>query len=200
MRIHSDELSPAKRYFLMVSSIIPRPIAWIGTVNEEGSDNLAPFSFFNGVCATPPIVSLGFGPPPEGKEAKDSLRNLKQNGELTISIPPADLVEKVEATGEDLPYGVDEFAHAGLTPVRGELVSAAYVKEAGVAFECEVNQVIPIAGGSSTLVLAEIKLFHFHDELMDERACLNADEFGGLARMGGGRYATVNKVFKVEKS
>ena len=197
MRIESDKLSKAQRYFLMVSCIIPRPIAWIGTVNEDGSNNLAPFSFFNGVTGTPPMVSLGFGPARD-KAEKDTLRNIKRLGELTISIPPADLVEEVEATGEELPYGEDEFAVAGLTPVAGEMVSASWVKEAGVAFECGVYQIIPIKGGGSTLVLAEIKLFHIRDDLVDGRSCVDADRFGGLARMGGGRYATLSRVFKAK--
>ncbi|MBI4776010.1 MAG: flavin reductase family protein [Deltaproteobacteria bacterium] len=196
MPIVPDTLTPERRYFLMVSCIIPRPIAWVGTVNEDGSHNLAPYSFFNGVSATPPLVMLGIGPSPDKKE-KDSLRNIKRTGELTVSIPRFEQAEQVEATAEDLPYGEDEFVRCGLTPAIGEVVPAPYVAEAGVAFECTVERIWPIPRGGSTLVLAEVRLFHLADEYADARQCLNPDAFEPLARLGGGRYASVGKAFKV---
>ena len=196
MELEADSLKPAHRYFLMVSCIVPRPIAWVATLNEDLSPNLAPISFFNGASATPPTVVLGIGPSRE-KPEKDTLRNLRRSGELTISIPGLELAPKVEATGAELPYGRDEFEEAGLTPLPGRLVGPPRVAEAGLALECVVDRIIPLGRGGSNLVLAEVKMFHVDDGLLDQRGCVDPARFRALARMGGGLYASVGQVFKV---
>ena len=195
----AESLNGSYRYFLMCSCIIPRPIAWVGTVNEDQTFNLAPFSFFNAVSSTPPIICLGIGPD-RNKPEKDTLRNLKRTGELAISIPSFDLVDKVEATSATLDYGRDEFAEFGLTPLAGRVFTAPPVKEAGVAFECLVDQIIPLKRGGSTLILAEIKHFHVRDDLLDARSCVDSGRFQGLARMSAGRYASLGEAFKAKKT
>lgn len=198
MRLDPDALSPGRRYYLMISAIVPRPIAWVGTVNEDGSYNLAPFSYFNGLSSTPPIVGIGFGPHDE-KGRKDTLRNVERSGELTVSVPSFDQAPQVEACGKDLPYGQSEFEAAGLTPAPGEVVSAPRIVEARVCMECTVHQLIPVGERSSTILLAEIVLFHIQDTLLDDYGCVDPHRFKALARMGGGRYAPVGDVFKVEE-
>jgi flavin reductase (DIM6/NTAB) family NADH-FMN oxidoreductase RutF len=198
VHINPEDLSPGRRYYLMISCIIPRPIAWVGTLNEDGSHNLAPFSYFNGLASTPPIVGIGFGPHPEKRE-KDTLRNVKRSSELTVSIPDFELVAKVEATSDSLPYGADEFEHAALTPVPGEVVKAPRVGEARVSFECEAYKIIPVGDTGGAILLAEIKLFHILDTLLDDHGCVDPHKFRALARMAGGRYAPVGDVFKVER-
>jgi flavin reductase (DIM6/NTAB) family NADH-FMN oxidoreductase RutF len=198
MRLDPASLSPGRRYYLMISAIIPRPIAWVGTVNEGGSFNLAPFSYFNGLCSTPPIIGIGFGPHEE-KGRKDSLRNVERTGELTVSVPGFEQVEQVEACGQDLPYGESEFEAAGLTPVPGEVISAPRIAEAKVCMECTTHQLIPLGERGSTILLAEIRLFHIQDTLLDDHGCIDPHRFRALARMGGGRYAPVGEVFKVEE-
>lgn len=137
MIITPEDLSPEKCYYLMTSCIVPRPIAWVGTRNEDGSHNLAPYSYFNGVSAAPPIIGIGIGRA-HGKPEKDTLRNARRTGELTVSIPTLDQANLVEASGENLPYGDDEFEQCGLTPRRGQIVSAPIVAEAKVSLECSV--------------------------------------------------------------
>lgn len=197
MRLDPASLSPGRRYYLMISAIIPRPIAWVGTVNEDGTYNLAPFSYFNGLSSTPPIVGIGFGPHDE-KGQKDSLRNVERTGELTVSVPSLDQAEQVDACGQDLAYGQSEFTAAGLTPLPGELVGAPRIAEAKVCMECTTHQLIPLGEGGSTILLAEIRLFHIQDALLDDHGCVDQHRFRALARMGGGRYAPVGEVFKVE--
>lgn len=198
MNIDPATLSPGRRYFLMVSCIIPRPIAWVGTLNEDGSPNLAPFSFFNGLSGTPPIIGIGIAAH-EDKGEKDTLRNIRHTRELTISIPHAGQVEAVDASGDDLPYGASEFAHAGTTPAPGKLVAAPYVLEAKVALECQLHDIIALGEAGSHLVLAEIKLFHIEDTLLDFHGCVDPHKFTPLARMAGGRYAATGGVFKAER-
>jgi flavin reductase (DIM6/NTAB) family NADH-FMN oxidoreductase RutF len=195
MRIDPATLSPGRRYYLMISCIVPRPIAWVGTLNEDGSHNLAPFSFFNGFSGTPPIVGIGFAPHEE-KPEKDTLRNAQRTGELTINIPNLAQVDAVDACSAELPYGEDEFLCAGVTPLPGELVRAPRVAEAQISLECGVYQIIPLGAQGSTLLLAEIKLFHIQDTLIDYQGCVDPYKFRALARMSGGRYAPVGEVFK----
>jgi flavin reductase (DIM6/NTAB) family NADH-FMN oxidoreductase RutF len=197
MRIDPATLSPGRRYYLMTSAIVPRPIAWIGTLNEDGGYNLAPFSFFNGFSGTPPLIGVGFSAH-EDKGQKDTLRNIRRTGELTISIPTLQQAEQVQACAQNLPYGDSEFSVAGVTPAPAELISAPRVAEAKVSFECTLWQLIPLGNGGSTLMLAEIRLFHILDTLLDDYGCVDGHRFKALARMSAGRYAPVGDIFKTE--
>lgn len=198
MQIDPATLSPGRRYFLMISCIIPRPIAWVGTVNEDGGYNLAPFSFFNGFSGTPPVVGLGFAFL-EDKPEKDTLRNARRTGELCINIPTLKQAAAVDACGADLPYGQSEFYRAGVSPAPCQLISAPRVAQAQISLECTVYDIIALGKLGSTLLLAEIKLFHIADTLIDFRGCVDPYKFQALARMSGGRYAPVGEVFKVEE-
>jgi flavin reductase (DIM6/NTAB) family NADH-FMN oxidoreductase RutF len=198
MRIDPATLSPGRRYYLLISCIVPRPIAWVGTQNEDGSPNLAPFSFFNGLSGTPPIVGIGISAD-EDKGSKDTLRNIRRTRELAISIPHAGQAVQVDASGDSLPYGASEFPHAGATPAPGELIAAPRVAEAQVALECQLHDIIALGDAGSHLVLAEIVLFHIEETLLDFHGCVDPLKFKPLARMAGGRYAATGAVFKVER-
>jgi flavin reductase (DIM6/NTAB) family NADH-FMN oxidoreductase RutF len=198
MQIDAATLSPGRRYFLMISCIVPRPIAWVGTLNEDGSPNLAPFSFFNGLSGTPPIVGIGISAHEE-KSEKDTLLNIRRTRELAISIPHADMCTAVDICGDDLPYGVSEFALAGVTPAPCQDIAAPRVAEAKVALECALYDIIALGEAGSHLVLAEIKLFHIEDTLLDFHGCVDPTKFRPLARMSGGRYAATGDVFKAER-
>ena len=194
MRIDPATLSPGRRYFLMISCVVPRPIAWTGTVNEDGSSNLAPFSYFNAFSATPPIIGIGFGPH-EDKASKDTLRNIRRTGELCVNIASAALAEKLNITSEDTAYGIDEFAHAGLTAMPCETIAAPRVAEAPVSMECTLWQEIDLGGQGSYLVLAEVKLLHILDTLLDYRGTVDPHRLHPLARLGGGKYAELGEIF-----
>ena len=194
MRIDPATLSPGRRYFLLISCVVPRPIAWTGTVNDGGGYNLAPFSYFNFFSATPPILGIGFGPH-DDKQCKDTLANLRRTGELTVNIASVALAERLNLTSEDLAYGVDEFAHVGLTPLPGELVAAPRVTEAPISMECRLWQEIDLGGGGSHLVLAEVKLLHILDTLLDNRGTVDPYRLKPLARLGGGTYAELGEIF-----
>ena len=198
VRIDPSTLSPGRRYYLLISCVIPRPIAWCGTLNDDGGYNLAPFSFFNAFAGTPPIIGIGFSPIEE-KPEKDTLHNVLRSGELTVNLADMELVSKLDATSDVLPYGVSEFEHAGLTPAASELIAAPRVAEAPISFECTTYQIIPLGEGGSTLLLAEVKLMHILDTLIDNRGAVDPHSFHCIARMSGGRYAPVGSVFKVER-
>lgn len=197
MIISPEALSLERRYYLLSSCIVPRPIAWIGTLNEDGSHNLAPYSYFNAVSATPPIIAIGIGRA-HGKPEKDTLRNARRTGELTVSIPTFDQANLVEASGENFPYGDDEFEKCGLTPRLGQVVSAPIVAEAKVSFECVVYDIIPIKRSNNTLLLAEIKVFHILDTILDDKQYADPKQFNPLVRIGSWQYASIGKVFSIK--
>jgi flavin reductase (DIM6/NTAB) family NADH-FMN oxidoreductase RutF len=194
MRIDPARLSSGRRYYLMCSMIVPRPIAWVGTVNHDGSYNLAPFSFFNGFSATPPLVGIGFAPH-DDKPGKDTLVNVQRTGELTINVPLASQVDAVAASAADLAYGEDEFARASVTPLPGELVAAPRVAESPVSMECTVWELKPLGTGGSTLLLAELKLLHVLDTLLNEWGTVDSYRLDALARLGGISYASIGEKF-----
>ena len=125
--MHSEKLAidpaacpPETNYKLLIGSIVPRPIAFVSTLSPEGVRNLAPFSFFNAVCANPPVVTFASGvrEPP-----KDTLANVRATGEFVINIVTEEIAERMNLTSGEYPHGIDEFAISGLTPVPSTLVA-----------------------------------------------------------------------------
>lgn len=115
--------------------VAPRPIGWIGSKGRDGSRNLSPYSFFNAVSDRPKIVMFS------SSGRKDTLRNVGETGVFTASFVSADLMDAMNASSVAVPYGVDEFAIAGLTPAAGRLVDAPYVAEAVAVLECRVTTI-----------------------------------------------------------
>lgn len=147
--------------------VAPRPIGWVSTRAEDGTLNLAPYSFFNAFNYVPPIVgfaSIG---------AKDSLRNVEATGEFCWNLATRDLAEPMNASSAPAGPDVDEFELAGLTPRTSSLVRPPHVAEAHVAFECRVSQVLQLrtaAGEAVTtwLVLGEVVGVHIDTALLDD--------------------------------
>ncbi len=165
------------------SIIGPRPIGWISTRGQDGSVNLAPYSFFNAFNYTPPI--LGFS----STSAKDSLRNCRETGEFVWNLSTRVLAEAMNASCATLPYGTDEFALAGLTKLPGRLVAAPRVAEAQVHFECKVTEILDLkshtgAPTPATLVLGEVVAVHIDPALLKDGVF---DTFGAgiILRAGG---------------
>jgi flavin reductase (DIM6/NTAB) family NADH-FMN oxidoreductase RutF len=198
LNIDPSSLSEGRRYFLLISCLIPRPIAWAATVNEMGNYNLAPFSFFNAFSATPPVIGIGFGMH-EHKPEKDTLRNIRRSGELTVNLATVELAEKLYESSLDLPYGESEFERCGLTPAPALSVAAPLVAEAPVSFECRLLELKPLGEGGSTLMLAQIVQMHIRETLFDYRGNVDPHRFNALARLGAGTYAALDGIFKLPR-
>src|ERR1700719_2204393 len=147
------EFDPAEHlagniYKLMIGSIVPRPIAWVSSVDKNGVRNLAPFSFFTGVCATPPIVCFcpvnRLAPTAEMPLRKDTLRNIYETGEYVINVVPEELVAQMNITAAEVAAEVDEFELAGLTAAPSVVVRVPRVAESPVNMECKLVQVVEI--------------------------------------------------------
>lgn len=196
MIVDPAELSKAERYHWMITSIVPRPIALTSTVSLEGATNVAPFSFFNGVSADPPILSISVGNRRDGTP-KDTARNARDTGELVVNIASVELARKVVDASAAIPAGESEFGFAGLTPVASERVRPPRVAECALAMECTVDRIVEVGNGPQHLILAEVVLVHVDDAILTD-GLPDPAKLDPLGRLGGKSYATLGRIFEEE--
>ena len=196
MIIKSEDTSPKDLYKLMIGMVVPRPIAWVSTVSGDGTNNLAPYSFFNAISGDPPVVCFAPSRKPAGDNKKDTLRNLESSGVFVVNIVSEHLAEAMNQSAADVPPEVDEFALAGVSVEPATMIEAPMVKEALAKMECRVRQIIPLGDRptSGILVLGDVLCFHFVEGLVDnfkvDPAMLNA-----VGRMGGTSYCDTRHRF-----
>jgi flavin reductase (DIM6/NTAB) family NADH-FMN oxidoreductase RutF len=193
-------LSKADAYKLLVSVILPRPIAWVVSRDAEGVVNAAPFSFFNMVSSDPPLVVIGFAKGAD-REAKDSLANIRARNEFVVNLVPEDLAQAMNVTATNAPRGTDETKLAGLELVPCEVVDVPRIEGSPVALECRLFEVIE-PGGSSTIVLGKVVYLHVRSSAFDDLARLHIDpaQLRLIGRMhGGGGYCTTRDTFTIDR-
>jgi flavin reductase (DIM6/NTAB) family NADH-FMN oxidoreductase RutF len=181
-------LSPENTYKLLVSTIVPRPIAWVTTLDDQGRPNAAPYSFFNAMSGSPPVICIGIGPKREG--LKDTGENIRRSGQFVVNLVPERLAEAMNITAIDFPPGVDELEKAGLTPVASTHVAPPRIAESPVALECERIAVVEVGHGRA-VVLGRVLAFHIEDGcVLDPAKCyIDTPKLGLIGRMhGGGGY------------
>jgi flavin reductase (DIM6/NTAB) family NADH-FMN oxidoreductase RutF len=162
-----DDLKRAEKYFLMSSTIVPRPIAMVSTLNNDGTDNLAAFSYFNAVSTDPPCVMFSITHHRDGKK-KDTQINIEREKEFVIHIAQSTQMTLVEQTGESLPYGQSEREKLGLTQEPSTWIRTPRVAEFKVAFECVLEKTIEI--GTNTVVFGRILGAHYDPTVLQTDA------------------------------
>jgi len=195
MIVDPSSQPPLHIYKLLVGSVVPRPIAFVSTISPEGINNLAPFSFFNAVCADPPTVLFC---PNQRNPIKDTLANVRAMGEFVINIVSEEIAEKMNVCAGDYPAGIDEFQVSGLTPVPSGLVKPPRVLEAHVNMECKVTQIIPIGDNpwGGNVVLGEVLRFHIDDAIAHDFR-IDPDKLRAVGRMGGNEYTRTRDRFEM---
>ena len=178
------EESSQDAYKLLSGLIIPRPIGWIGTRRDDGTLNLAPFSFFNVVSMKPPSVMFSGGRHPD--RPKDSVAFAEQTGEFTVNIVSEEVVEAMGVTSGSFESHHDEFEIAGLEAIEGTKVSAPLVAESPANLECVVVDIIDI-GGSTQVVIGEVVALHVREDVLDGTR-INMDALGAVGRLAGNSY------------
>jgi flavin reductase (DIM6/NTAB) family NADH-FMN oxidoreductase RutF len=201
MNVRTDQLPHREFYRFLISTVAPRPIAWVSTLNH-GHLNLAPFSFFNVVSAKPPM--LGFSPAlrqVDDKPApKDTLQNIRETGEFVVNVVTFAVAKAMNITSGEYDSSVDEFALAELTTRPSLLVRPPQVAESPVSFECKLNRIIDFGTepGSSSLVIGEIVSVHFEDSVLKEGR-LDPDSLDLVGRMGGTQYSRTTNRFDMRR-
>jgi flavin reductase (DIM6/NTAB) family NADH-FMN oxidoreductase RutF len=198
MQLDPDKMAPTAVYKLLIGCVVPRPIAWVSTVDPDGVNNLAPFSFFMGVCGDPPTIAFSSGPR-EGRR-KDTAVNAARAGEFVVNVVDDPLAEAMNLTSGEYPPGVDEFALTGLTAVPGVRVRVPRVAEAPISLECRLNQIITVGRGPHQLVLGEIVYFHVRDELYNaETGRIDMHRLHPVGRLAGEMYSHIHDIFAMKR-
>ncbi len=184
---------------LMIGSIVPRPIAFVSTLSKDGIENLAPFSYFNGICSNPP--SIMFCPARRGYDGitKDTLNNIRDTKEFAVNIVSEDFAEQMVATATDFDPEVNEFEISGLTPDPCKFIAPPKVKEAKISFECKLNQIIPVGNegpGGGFVVIGTVVLFHIDDDVYDNGHIL-LEKLRPIGRVAGNNYIRTTDQFEI---
>ncbi|KAJ4483330.1 hypothetical protein J3R30DRAFT_1763772 [Lentinula aciculospora] len=198
-----DEMSTKDSYKLLTSAIIPRPIAFISTIAQDGTPNLAPFSYFSMISHNPPLLSVSFNLSP--RRPKDTRENILATKEFTVNIISEHLVEAANATAVEAPADVDEWIVSGLTMEPSLQVKPACVKESLVSMECKLHFSHDISDLKSsditnTLVLGLIKQVHVtKSALTESELVLDPAKLRPVARLGGNTYARLTDAFDIPR-
>jgi len=203
LTLNVADLSPVDLQNYLQYAIAPRPIALASTIDKNGSVNLSPFSFFNMFSTNPPICIISPSRRVRDSTTKHSLENLKEVGELVINIVNYSMVQQTSLSSVEYARGVNEFVKAGFTSLPSQLVKPPRVAESPVQFECVVNDIISLGNGpgAGNLIVAEIKLMHINEAVLDADGKIDQTKMDQVARLGGDWYCRVTKdnLFTVEK-
>jgi len=190
LEIDPDHLDRRAAYKLMISVIVPRPIAFVSTVSAGGRPNLAPFSFFNGVSSRPPILMLAVASRRTGR--KDTWNNIEATGEFVVNVVVPEIVDAMVLSSGDYPPEVNEIELAGLTPIPSLRVKPPRIAESPVQMECRLEKLVEVAG--TALILGRVLLYHVRDDLM-EGGSVDPSRLRAVARLGGDSFSFQGEIF-----
>lgn len=199
MQLDPESLAVRDRYLLMIATILPRPIAWVSTISPDGVPNLAPFSFFTGICANPMTVCFAPVNDRNGKK-KDTLINIELTKQFTVNIVNEQNAEKMNQTSAPYAYGVNEFEKCGITAIKSAVVKPPRVKESPVTYECELEQIVRIGEGAlaGNLVIGRVVVFHCADDIYNNGK-IKHQSINAIGRMEGAWYSKTNDAFELPR-
>lgn len=181
-------------YKLMIGSIIPRPIAFVTSLAEDGTLNGAPFSYFNIVSSNPPMISVTVQH--KGNEKKDTTRNILNNKEFVVHIVDEDNVAKINQTAANLPSNQSEVITAGLTQKPSTIITVPGVEESKVRMECTMEKVVEFDG--CDLIIGKIVQFHISKDIYEDGK-IDPRGLAAVSRLAGSSYAKVGEIFDMER-
>lgn len=200
MKTYQTNGAFADNYKFLIGSIIPRPIAVISTRNIDGSNNLAPFSFFTAVSASPMIVAFCPMIRSSDGEFKDTVKNILREKEFVVNFCTEDNYEKVNLASTELPYGQDEVAFAGLNTIDSEVVKARRLKESPIHFECVFRDMLCYGKtpGTGSLITGEVKLVHIDEAIMRDGK-IQTELLKAVGRGAGNDWFKTDSRFQMER-
>jgi flavin reductase (DIM6/NTAB) family NADH-FMN oxidoreductase RutF len=203
LTVNTAELSPAQLQNYMQYAIAPRPICFATTIDLQGNINLSPFSFFNMFSTNPPVCVFSPARRVRDNTTKHTLENILEVKECVINIVNYAMVQQTSLASTEYAKGINEFEKAGLTMLPSQLVRPPRVAEAPVQMECIVTEVISLGehAGAGNLILAEVKLIHIQEDVLDSEGKIDQAKIDLVARLGGDWYCRVTpeNLFKVAK-
>ena len=203
LEINPKDLSTKDLHGHLLSSVGPRPIALVSTIDNEGRLNLSPFSFFNVFSANPPIAIFSPARRVRNNTTKHTLQNAALTKEVVINVVSYPIVEQTSLSSTEYKEGVNEFIKSGLTPIKSIHVKPYRVKESPVQMECIVKEIISLGEerGAGNLVVCEIVKMHISENILNEHNQIDPNKIDLVGRMGGNWYcrASNNSLFEVQK-
>ncbi|MFB7586282.1 flavin reductase family protein [Streptomyces sp. NPDC056169] len=192
MRVHMDPETTDRTSFyrLLTATVVPRPIAWVSTTSADGTDNLAPHSFFTIASVTPPVVQF------TSVGRKDSLRNVEETGQFVVNLAPEGLFEQINATATDFPRGVSEFDACGVAREQSLRVKPPRVAHSPVALECELHSTVRI--GDSTVVFGRVVHAAVDESVMTD-GHPEMTRMRPLTRLGKNEWGTLGGIKEIAR-
>lgn len=203
LEINPKDLSTKDLHGYLLSSVGPRPIALVSTIDNEGRPNLSPFSFFNVFSANPPIAIFSPARRVRNNTTKHTLQNAASTKEVVINVVSYPIVEQTSLSSTEYKEGVNEFIKSGFTPLESIEVKPHRVKESPVQMECIVKDIISLGeeGGAGNLVVCEIVKMHVAENVLNEHHQIDPNKIDLVGRMGANWYcrASNTSLFEVQK-
>ena len=199
LSIDPSTVSERENYKLLIGSIIPRPIAFVTSMSQEGTLNGAPFSYFNIVSSNPPMISLAIQR--SGGNQKDTARNILQSKEFVVHIVDEQNVEKINKTAASLSPDQSEVELAELTPIGSVKISVPGVKEAKIRMECILEHSLELGGVETPgcdLIIGKVVQFHIEQDIY-ENGKIDPRGLAAVSRLAGHDYAKIGEMFSIER-
>jgi flavin reductase (DIM6/NTAB) family NADH-FMN oxidoreductase RutF len=199
MRWDMDKVDEPTAYKLLAATVVPRPIAWVVSLNADGGRNAAPFSFFNVMCSDPPTLVLGINVA-TGRGMKDSARNILEQGDFSVNLVSEAQVHQMNITALDAPAGVDELALAGVATVPASHIAPPLIAEAPVSMECRLHSHIELGPGQ-IIVVGSVLAVHVADRFVQDaaRAHFDTPSMGLVGRSFGAEYIRTEDRFDLPR-
>src|SRR6476659_517182 len=191
MRILASELPAERSYRLITGLVVPRPIAWVTSLNDDGQVNLAPFSAFTFVSPKPPLMGISVGR--KGSIYKDTAHNILRREEYVIHIGDASLMEAIHESSREFPAQVSEVSELCLNISPSEQVSVPRLTAPPVAMECKLRHCIEFGDTRSRFLVGEVLLFHIRDDLLRDGK-VETKALDPIARIAGPNYARLGEI------
>jgi flavin reductase (DIM6/NTAB) family NADH-FMN oxidoreductase RutF len=192
IRVDGEGLKPDDAYRLVVGCAVPRPIAWITSMNADGRINAAPFSSYNYVATHPPMLAVNIGT--RDGELKDTARNIRETREFVVNVATEATLEIMHASAAEYPPEISEAELLDIPLLPSHHIKAPRIASSPVQMECRLDQVIALGTGFNTLYIAEIVAFHLSPAIYDGRR-VDSVKMRPIARLGGPFYAALGEIF-----
>ena len=191
--IEGNDLDTETAYRLIVGCVVPRPIAWITTVDAEGRVNAAPFSSYNYVATSPPMVAVNIARRAGTGAIKDTARNIRRSGEFVVNVATEANLDLMHKCGAEYPPDVSEADALGIALLPSRHVQVPRIALTPVQMECRLDQAVMLGRGVNTLYIGEIVAFHISPDIYDGKR-VDSALMRPIARLGGPYYATLGEI------
>lgn len=191
-----SELSPPEVYRYLVGGIVPRPIAWVSTLNSDGVHNLAPYSFFTVASVNPPVLAITHIPS-RAQAEKDTLKNLHANPECVVNIVSADQTQQANLSSQPLANNESEFKQFDIVFTPSQQVSPVSVAGSKVRYECKLREIVTVSAGGQLILLDLIGVF-VDDHLMKD-GLIDSAKLDAVGKMGGDDYNLTRELIKAKR-